>query len=236
MPELYLCCGVRRYALLIVDSATALYRTDYSGRGELAARQMHLARFLRMLLRLADEVSPSSDAFAIACTGRPARSGAASFHFESMTEWSWTPKVHFFFFLPTSFRWWKITALGCVVSLGTVWRGGRDHQPSGGAGGRSCHVCCRSQKTHRRKHHRPRVHHEVRERLLTFPWPYFGRCQEMRQLPLNSGFPHSLSMAFQQMSATPSTHESAVKPAVFAGVPVCRVHVLTSLFDDDDSD
>lgn len=46
-----------RYALLIVDSATALYRTDYSGRGELSARQMHLARFLRTLLRLADEVS-----------------------------------------------------------------------------------------------------------------------------------------------------------------------------------
>jgi len=44
-----------RYALLIVDSATALYRTDYSGRGELSARQMHLARFLRSLQRLADE-------------------------------------------------------------------------------------------------------------------------------------------------------------------------------------
>ena len=44
-----------RYALLIVDSATALYRTDYSGRGELSARQMHMARFLRTLLRLADE-------------------------------------------------------------------------------------------------------------------------------------------------------------------------------------
>lgn len=44
-----------RYAMLIVDSATALYRTDYSGRGELSARQMHLARFLRLLLRLADE-------------------------------------------------------------------------------------------------------------------------------------------------------------------------------------
>uniref|UniRef100_A0A6B2LA36 DNA repair protein RAD51 homolog n=1 Tax=Arcella intermedia TaxID=1963864 RepID=A0A6B2LA36_9EUKA len=44
-----------RFALLIVDSATALYRTDYSGRGELAERQMHLARFLRQLLRLADE-------------------------------------------------------------------------------------------------------------------------------------------------------------------------------------
>ncbi|CAG8595278.1 10584_t:CDS:2 [Paraglomus occultum] len=44
-----------RFALLIVDSATALYRTDYSGRGELSARQMHLARFLRTLTRLADE-------------------------------------------------------------------------------------------------------------------------------------------------------------------------------------
>lgn len=44
-----------RYCLIIVDSAMALYRTDYSGRGELSARQMHLARFLRMLLRLADE-------------------------------------------------------------------------------------------------------------------------------------------------------------------------------------
>ncbi|TRY70894.1 hypothetical protein TCAL_04459 [Tigriopus californicus] len=44
-----------RYALIIVDSATALYRTDFSGRGELSSRQMHLARFLRMLLRLSDE-------------------------------------------------------------------------------------------------------------------------------------------------------------------------------------
>jgi DNA repair protein RAD51 len=33
----------------------ALYRTDYTGRGELSARQMHLARFLRLLTRLADE-------------------------------------------------------------------------------------------------------------------------------------------------------------------------------------
>ncbi|KAF9579443.1 recombinase rad51, partial [Lunasporangiospora selenospora] len=44
-----------RFALLVVDSATALYRTDYSGRGELSARQMHMARFLRNLQRLADE-------------------------------------------------------------------------------------------------------------------------------------------------------------------------------------
>jgi DNA repair protein RAD51 len=44
-----------RFSLLIVDSATALYRTDYAGRGELSARQIHLAQFLRTLLRLADE-------------------------------------------------------------------------------------------------------------------------------------------------------------------------------------
>ena len=43
------------YALLIVDSATNLYRTDYSGRGELSARQMHLGQFLRNVQRLADE-------------------------------------------------------------------------------------------------------------------------------------------------------------------------------------
>jgi DNA repair protein RAD51 len=45
-----------RYAVLIVDSATSLFRTDYSGRGELAARQMQLAKFMRMLLRITDEV------------------------------------------------------------------------------------------------------------------------------------------------------------------------------------
>ena len=41
---------------MIVDSATALYRTDFSGRGELSARQMHMAKFLRSLQKLADEV------------------------------------------------------------------------------------------------------------------------------------------------------------------------------------
>jgi len=46
-----------RFALLVVDSATALYRTDFSGRGELSARQMHLGKFLRNLQRLSDEFS-----------------------------------------------------------------------------------------------------------------------------------------------------------------------------------
>ena len=44
-----------RFALMVIDSATALYRTDFSGRGELSARQMHLAKFLRILQRIADE-------------------------------------------------------------------------------------------------------------------------------------------------------------------------------------
>ena len=44
-----------KFALLVVDSATALYRTDFSGRGELSARQMSLAKFLRNLQKIADE-------------------------------------------------------------------------------------------------------------------------------------------------------------------------------------
>ena len=44
-----------RYGLLVVDSATGLYRTDYSGRGELSARQIHLAKFLRALTKLANQ-------------------------------------------------------------------------------------------------------------------------------------------------------------------------------------
>ena len=43
------------FALIIVDSATALFRTDYTGRGELSTRQQNLAQFLRGLQKLADE-------------------------------------------------------------------------------------------------------------------------------------------------------------------------------------
>jgi len=44
-----------RFALIVVDSATALYRSEFNGRGELSVRQIHLGRFLRALQRLADE-------------------------------------------------------------------------------------------------------------------------------------------------------------------------------------
>ncbi|KAF7320053.1 DNA repair protein RAD51-like protein [Mycena kentingensis (nom. inval.)] len=44
-----------RFCLLIVDSCTALYRAEFSGRGELSSRQNHLGKFLHTLQRLADE-------------------------------------------------------------------------------------------------------------------------------------------------------------------------------------
>ena len=44
-----------RFALLVVDSVTALFRSDYTGRGELAERQQSLSRFLRMVQRISDE-------------------------------------------------------------------------------------------------------------------------------------------------------------------------------------
>lgn len=45
------CTGTPPNTLTFANSC----RTDYSGRGQLADRQMHLAQFLRQLLRLADE-------------------------------------------------------------------------------------------------------------------------------------------------------------------------------------
>lgn len=44
-----------RFSLLICDSATSLFRTDFSGRSELSARQTSIAKFMRSLQRLADE-------------------------------------------------------------------------------------------------------------------------------------------------------------------------------------
>lgn len=43
------------YRMLIVDSITSLYRVDFSGRGELAARQQSLAQMLSMLTKIASE-------------------------------------------------------------------------------------------------------------------------------------------------------------------------------------
>ena len=45
----------RSFGLLVVDSATALFRNEFVGRGELAGRQQQLGQFLRKLQKLADE-------------------------------------------------------------------------------------------------------------------------------------------------------------------------------------
>jgi meiotic recombination protein DMC1 len=44
-----------RFALLVVDSITALFRVDFSGRGELSARQQALGATLSKLIKIASE-------------------------------------------------------------------------------------------------------------------------------------------------------------------------------------
>lgn len=43
------------YALLVVDSIMALFRVDYSGRGELSERQQVLGKTLSKLIKLAEQ-------------------------------------------------------------------------------------------------------------------------------------------------------------------------------------
>lgn len=66
-----------RFSLIIVDSATALYRSEFNGRGELSVRQIHMGRFLRGLQKLADEFG-----VAVVITNqvghRPSGAGAAA--------------------------------------------------------------------------------------------------------------------------------------------------------------
>ncbi|EET00637.1 DNA repair and recombination protein Rad51 [Giardia duodenalis] len=45
----------KKFALLIIDSLTALFRVDFTGRGELADRQQKLGQHLASLAKLADE-------------------------------------------------------------------------------------------------------------------------------------------------------------------------------------
>lgn len=43
------------YSLMIVDSIMALFRVDYSGRGELSARQQALGQIMSKLTKLAEQ-------------------------------------------------------------------------------------------------------------------------------------------------------------------------------------
>ncbi|KAL5321540.1 hypothetical protein ACEPPN_009499 [Leptodophora sp. 'Broadleaf-Isolate-01'] len=47
--------ATNEYRLLVIDSVMSLYRTDYSGRGELADRQQVLGQFLRRATQMAEE-------------------------------------------------------------------------------------------------------------------------------------------------------------------------------------
>lgn len=44
-----------QFALIVVDSITALFRVDFSGRGELAERQQKLGKMMSQLIKLAEE-------------------------------------------------------------------------------------------------------------------------------------------------------------------------------------
>ena len=44
-----------QFKLLIIDSIMALFRVDYSGRGELADRQQKLAQFMSRLQKISEE-------------------------------------------------------------------------------------------------------------------------------------------------------------------------------------
>lgn len=44
-----------QFSLLVIDSITALFRVDFSGRGELAERQQKLAKMLSQLIKIAEE-------------------------------------------------------------------------------------------------------------------------------------------------------------------------------------
>eukprot|EP00737_Agarophyton_chilense_P004286 gb/GEZJ01005316.1/.p1 GENE.gb/GEZJ01005316.1/~~gb/GEZJ01005316.1/.p1 ORF type:complete len:189 (+),score=29.95 gb/GEZJ01005316.1/:1628-2194(+) len=70
-----------RFALLVVDSATALFRVDFTGRGELASRQQRLNQFMSSLTKIAEQfnvavwitnqVMSTPDAMAFAADKKP---------------------------------------------------------------------------------------------------------------------------------------------------------------------
>lgn len=79
-----------RFALLIVDSATALFRVDFTGRGELACRQQKLNQFMSSLTKIAEQfnvavwitnqVMSTPDAMAFAADKKPI-GGSSLIHF-----------------------------------------------------------------------------------------------------------------------------------------------------------
>ena len=146
--NLYIC----RFALMVVDSATALYRTDFSGRGELSARQMHMAKFLRSLQKLADEVSCKL-AFFIFC------------HWENC---SLLPLLLCLSFLSKEssvytigYQSWLFNLLKLILLVTAVWSSCGYHQSSSSTSGWICYVCWTTVQAHWWKHHGSCFDHKV---------------------------------------------------------------------------
>lgn len=58
--------------MLIIDSIIALFRVEFSGRGELSERQQKLGQHLSALVRLAEEFNIAVSRWS-ACCDRPPR-------------------------------------------------------------------------------------------------------------------------------------------------------------------
>jgi len=138
-----------RFALMVVDSATALYRTDFSGRGELSARQMHMAKFLRSLQKLADEVSYKLGFFLLIIEMRKLK------HCTFMFMLSFKMKV--MFTLPS----WLFGLLNLISLITAVWSSCGYHRSSSSTSGWLCYVCRTSDQAHWWKHHGPCFHNKV---------------------------------------------------------------------------
>lgn len=165
-----------RYALLIVDSATALYRTDYSGRGELAPRQMHLARFLRTCLRLADEVRQVRVRWVLTIKGCMFLNPIV--FFVSMYTGPWSVLRVFNGYKKCT----QCSSYACRSSIGNrcflmkqkviehVFVAVRsrccDNQPGSGTSGRGGHVCGRSKETNWGKHNGSCVNNKVQTIMM----------------------------------------------------------------------
>ena len=48
-------CEDQQFRLVVIDSIMCLFRTDYSGRGDLSERQQKLGQMLAKLTRIAEE-------------------------------------------------------------------------------------------------------------------------------------------------------------------------------------
>jgi meiotic recombination protein DMC1 len=55
VPEIAALFATGEYRLLVIDSITATFRVDFSGRGELSERQQKLGKYLSSLIKIAEE-------------------------------------------------------------------------------------------------------------------------------------------------------------------------------------